>query len=140
VHPPSSCGLPLIYGDAHRLYPGEGVIPIDAILSSLHARGFDGVASVEIFRPEYWEQPPADVARTAYDRAAAVSGTGSPQIPQRPADHARFGSNLTITSSAARYCRPPASISSMSRPVMACLSGDLAVPICIRLARAEALD
>src|SRR5512141_2022328 len=58
--------------DAHRLYPGEGVIPIDAILSSLHARGFDGVASIEIFRPEYWEQHPADVARTAYDAASAV--------------------------------------------------------------------
>ncbi len=58
--------------DAHRLYPGEGVIPIDAILSPLRERGFDGVASIEIFRPEYWEQHPADVARTAYTRAAAV--------------------------------------------------------------------
>lgn len=58
--------------DAHRLYPGEGAIPIDAILSALRARGFDGVASIEIFRPEYWEQHPADVARTAYEHATTV--------------------------------------------------------------------
>lgn len=58
--------------DAHRLYPGEGVIPIDAILSSLRARGFDGMASVEIFRPEYWEQDPKLVARTARAKAADV--------------------------------------------------------------------
>ncbi len=58
--------------DAHRLYPGEGVIPTTAILSALRARGFDGTASVEIFRPAYWEQDPRDVARTARERAAAV--------------------------------------------------------------------
>ncbi|MBI2724030.1 MAG: sugar phosphate isomerase/epimerase [Chloroflexi bacterium] len=58
--------------DAHRLYPGEGPIPVRAILSDLRARGYDGMASVEIFRPEYWEQDPVDVARTAYDRAAGV--------------------------------------------------------------------
>jgi 2-keto-myo-inositol isomerase len=58
--------------DAHRLYPGEGVIPIDAILHALHTKGFDGVCSIEIFRPEYWEQDPRDVARIARDKATAV--------------------------------------------------------------------
>jgi 2-keto-myo-inositol isomerase len=58
--------------DAHRLYPGEGAVPIDAILGALRARGFDGVASVEIFRPEYWQQDPRDVARRARDAAAAA--------------------------------------------------------------------
>jgi 2-keto-myo-inositol isomerase len=56
--------------DAHRLYPGEGAIPLQEILSTLRARGFDGTASVEIFRPAYWEQDPRDVARTAFERAA----------------------------------------------------------------------
>src|SRR5207248_1997015 len=37
--------------DAHRLYPGEGPIPIEAILRALQTRGFDGTCSVEIFRP-----------------------------------------------------------------------------------------
>ncbi len=58
--------------DAHRLYPGEGIIPIDTILSSLRARGYDSVFSIEIFRPEYWEQDPREVARAARVAAAAV--------------------------------------------------------------------
>ncbi|HZP56325.1 MAG TPA: sugar phosphate isomerase/epimerase [Dehalococcoidia bacterium] len=58
--------------DAHRRYPGEGPIPVGAILSALRAGGYDGVASVEIFRPEYWERDPHEVARTAYKRAADV--------------------------------------------------------------------
>jgi len=58
--------------DEHRLYPGEGIIPIASILTALRARGYDGVASVEIFRPQYWAQDPRQVARTAYRRAAEV--------------------------------------------------------------------
>lgn len=58
--------------DAHRLYPGEGAIPIEAILSTLRVHGWDGVASVEIFRPEYWEQPPRQVAGIAHAKATAV--------------------------------------------------------------------
>jgi len=58
--------------DAHRLYPGEGVTPIGPILERLRARGFDGMASVEIFRPEYWERDSRQVARTAHARAIDV--------------------------------------------------------------------
>ena len=58
--------------DAHRLYPGEGVIPIEEILAALRERGFDGMASIEIFRPEYWEQEPREVARNAYTRTAEL--------------------------------------------------------------------
>ncbi|HYM16360.1 MAG TPA: sugar phosphate isomerase/epimerase [Dehalococcoidia bacterium] len=58
--------------DAHRLYPGEGAIAIGAILRGLRARGFDGTASVEIFRPEYWQQEPRLVAARARASAAAV--------------------------------------------------------------------
>jgi 2-keto-myo-inositol isomerase len=58
--------------DAHRLYPGEGPIPIDEIAGRLRGCGFDGVASVEIFRPAYWEQEPREVARTARMMAAQI--------------------------------------------------------------------
>jgi 2-keto-myo-inositol isomerase len=58
--------------DAHRLYPGLGPIPIGAILSGLRTAGFDGVASIEIFRPEYWEQNPRQVARAAREAAERV--------------------------------------------------------------------
>ena len=58
--------------DAHRLYPGEGPIPIVEILTTLREHRFDGVASVEIFRPEYWERDPREVARSARASAAKV--------------------------------------------------------------------
>ncbi len=58
--------------DAHRLFPGEGAIPIEEILRPLHAAGFDGTMSIEIFRPEYWERDPREVAREARTKAAQV--------------------------------------------------------------------
>ena len=51
--------------DAHRLLPGEGVIPLDDILIRLKRTGFDGLCSVELFRPEYWERDPAELAAAA---------------------------------------------------------------------------
>ena len=56
--------------DAHRLLPGEGVIPLDDILTRLKHIGFDGLCSVELFRPEYWERDPAELAAEA--RAATL--------------------------------------------------------------------
>ncbi len=58
--------------DAHRLYPGEGVIPSGEIMSRLRQRGFDGVVSIEIFRPEYWEHDAREVARMAKASAEAI--------------------------------------------------------------------
>jgi|CXWL01.1.fsa_nt_gi 2-keto-myo-inositol isomerase len=58
--------------DAHRLYPGEGVLPIVPILRELRTKGFDGVCSIEIFRPEYWSQDPREVARTAHNKAVEI--------------------------------------------------------------------
>ena len=57
--------------DAHRLLPGEGVIPLDDILGQLRETGFDGLCSVELFRPEYWERDPAELAAAA--RAATLA-------------------------------------------------------------------
>jgi 2-keto-myo-inositol isomerase len=56
--------------DAHRLLPGEGVIPLDGILSRLQKIGFDGLCSIELFRPEYWERDPVELATAA--RAATM--------------------------------------------------------------------
>ena len=49
--------------DAHRLYPGEGVIPLKEIFSRLKEIHYDGPVSIEMFRPEYWIQPAEEVAR-----------------------------------------------------------------------------
>ena len=51
--------------DRHRLLPGLGILPLDDMLSSFRKIGYDKVASVEIFRPEYWERNPFTLAREA---------------------------------------------------------------------------
>lgn len=56
--------------DAHRLYPGLGILPLREIKAELDKIGYDRVVSIEIFRPEYWERDPFEVAREA--RAATV--------------------------------------------------------------------
>lgn len=60
--------------DAHRLYPGLGILPIREIKQRLDKIGYDRVVSIEIFRPEYWDEDPAEVARKA--KAATVSVLG----------------------------------------------------------------
>jgi 2-keto-myo-inositol isomerase len=52
--------------DRHRLLPGLGILPLKEMLSSFRKIGYDKVASVEIFRPEYWEQDPFTLAREAH--------------------------------------------------------------------------
>ncbi len=58
--------------DAHRLYPGDGVLPLAPILRALRAIGYAGLFSVEIFQPRYWRQDPMKVAATAYRKTRAV--------------------------------------------------------------------
>jgi 2-keto-myo-inositol isomerase len=58
--------------DGHRLYPGEGVLPLQDILRAVRATGWDGVLSVELFREEYWRQDPLAVAREAKAKTLAV--------------------------------------------------------------------
>lgn len=51
--------------DAHRLLPGLGILPLKEIIGEFKRIGYDGFASVEIFRPEYWERDPFELAREA---------------------------------------------------------------------------
>jgi 2-keto-myo-inositol isomerase len=60
--------------DAHRLFPGDGVIPLKEIIGAVRGIGYDGVASVEIFRPEYWQRDPLAVAREAFRKSKRVLG------------------------------------------------------------------
>lgn len=50
-------------GDADRVFPGDGVAPLDAILGTLRDHGFTGALSLELFNPEYWKRSAGDVAR-----------------------------------------------------------------------------
>jgi 2-keto-myo-inositol isomerase len=60
--------------DRHRLLPGLGILPLKEIGAALKRIGYDRVASVEIFRPEYWERDATILARDARDAAAKVLG------------------------------------------------------------------
>jgi 2-keto-myo-inositol isomerase len=58
--------------DRHRLLPGLGILPLKEIVAALRRTGYDRVASVEIFRPEYWERDPQELARDAHAAVAKV--------------------------------------------------------------------
>jgi len=60
--------------DAHRLYPGEGVLPIKEIKKRFDKIGYDRMVSIEIFRPEYWNENPFDVAKKAKAATEKVLG------------------------------------------------------------------
>ena len=56
-------GDPAALADAQRLLPGEGVIPLRALITRLQTAGYRGAYSLELFRPEYWTWDPVDLAR-----------------------------------------------------------------------------
>ncbi len=62
--------------DAQRLYPGEGILPIAKIKEHFDKIGYDRMVSVEIFRPEYWDQDPFEVAKKAKAATEKVLGLG----------------------------------------------------------------
>ena len=58
--------------DRHRLLPGLGILPLKEITSALRRINYDRVTSVEIFRPEYWERDPQELAREAREAVKSV--------------------------------------------------------------------
>lgn len=50
--------------DEDRVWPGEGVIPLQTYFKILQQRGFNGVASIELFRPAYYQLPAEQVVET----------------------------------------------------------------------------
>lgn len=62
--------------DAQRLYPGTGILPIREMKEHFDKIGYSRMVSVEIFRPEYWQQDPFEVARKAKAATEEVLGLG----------------------------------------------------------------
>lgn len=61
--------LPLgILDHCHRLMPGDGCIPVKQISDTLKSMGYNKIASVELFRPEYWKMDPEDVIRLCAEK------------------------------------------------------------------------
>jgi len=64
--------LPLgVLDHCHRMFPGDGVIPLKEITEKLKKKGYDEIASLELFRPEYWEMDPEDVIRIGAEKTKA---------------------------------------------------------------------
>ena len=63
--------------DRHRLLPGLGILPLKEIIAALRRIDYDRVASVEIFRPEYWKRDPFELAREARAAVERVLDTGT---------------------------------------------------------------
>ena len=60
--------------DAHRLYPGTGILPIKEIKERFDKIGYDRMVSIEIFRPEYWNENPFEVAKKAKQATEKILG------------------------------------------------------------------
>ena len=68
--------------DRHRLYPGSGILPLSEMFRAFRRIGYDRVASIEIFRPEYWEMDPIRVARDARLAATRVMEKSASVVAQ----------------------------------------------------------
>jgi 2-keto-myo-inositol isomerase len=62
--------------DEHRIYPGDGVAPLKQILRDLHAAGFRGALSLEVFNRDYWKQDALSVAKTGLEKMRAAVQRG----------------------------------------------------------------
>lgn len=58
--------------DNNRLWPGDGVVDLDGILSVLKEKGYSEMASVELFRPEYWEWDIEETIRVGKEKTEKV--------------------------------------------------------------------
>jgi 2-keto-myo-inositol isomerase len=58
-------------GDEHRIYPGDGILPLKQLLSDLAAINYTGTITLELFNRDYWKQDPAVVAATGLAKMRA---------------------------------------------------------------------
>lgn len=58
--------------DSHRVFPGDGMLPLPKILRDLKATGFEKCISLELYNPEYWKRDLLQVAETGLRKTLAV--------------------------------------------------------------------
>ncbi|MBI3684487.1 MAG: sugar phosphate isomerase/epimerase [Acidobacteria bacterium] len=63
-----------LLADSDRVLPGEGIIPLGTILAKLKNKGYTGVASLELFNKQLWQEDPVVVARKAMASLKRVLG------------------------------------------------------------------
>jgi sugar phosphate isomerase/epimerase len=58
--------------DADRILPGDGDLPLAAILAKLRDRGYDGWVSLELMNPTLWQVKPTQVAELGAEAVRRV--------------------------------------------------------------------
>lgn len=58
--------------DRHRVFPGDGGLPLPKILRDLKNTGYKGCISLELYNPDYWEQDLQEVAGTGLGKTLEV--------------------------------------------------------------------
>lgn len=58
--------------DSHRVFPGDGILPLEQSIRDLARIGFKGCISLELYNPEYWKRDPLEVAREGIEKTKAV--------------------------------------------------------------------
>ena len=58
--------------DSHRVFPGEGILPLEKCLRDLRDIGYERCVSLELYNPSYWERDPLSVAIEGREKTLAV--------------------------------------------------------------------
>lgn len=58
--------------DAHRVFPGDGILPLKQCLRDLIEIGYSRCISLELYNPAYWKRDPLEVARTGLEKTLRV--------------------------------------------------------------------
>lgn len=58
--------------DAQRVYPGDGIAPLNTIFRALRDNGFRGYLSLELFNQDYYRKPAEENAKTGIDKVRAA--------------------------------------------------------------------
>ncbi|MBK7106939.1 MAG: sugar phosphate isomerase/epimerase [Ignavibacteriae bacterium] len=55
-------------GDQHRIYPGDGILPLVQLFKDLKSINYCGPLSLEMFNRNHWEHNPYEVAKTGIQK------------------------------------------------------------------------
>jgi sugar phosphate isomerase/epimerase len=59
--------------DEHRVFPGDGIAPLDSVLKQLASSGATTALSLELFNREYWKRDVNDVLKTGLEKMKAAA-------------------------------------------------------------------
>jgi sugar phosphate isomerase/epimerase len=68
---PSSPGIEKLE-DEHRVFPGDGILPLTDALKDLSKIDYSGCVSLELYNPEYWKRDLQEVAETGLKKTLNV--------------------------------------------------------------------